>query len=110
MQLDSDRMRLAEKLAARPYQINFFGDQDEDGNHYCYATVREMPGCTSHGANIDEARASVREALVEFIYFLLEDELAVPEPQPFGKRVIVNLRQRDHFPEMYPLTEAVTSI
>lgn len=110
MQLDSARMRLAEKLAARPYQIDYFGERDSDGKHYCYAIVREMPGCHSHGANIDEARENVRSALVDFIYFLLEDELAVPEPQPLGERVIVNLRERDHFPQMYPVTEAVTTL
>ncbi|MYH66632.1 MAG: type II toxin-antitoxin system HicB family antitoxin [Chloroflexi bacterium] len=105
----NDNWRKAEELAARPYHIDYFGERDEDGKHYCYAKVREMPGCHSDGATIDEARENVQSALVDFIYFLLEDELAVPEPQPLGERVIVNLRERDYFPQMYPATEARTA-
>ena len=76
-----DLLRQAENLAARPYQMVTFRDRTTDGEPTFVALIPELPGCNSHGETLAEAQASLNEAKVEFIYFMLEDGLTVPEPR-----------------------------
>ena len=78
----------AEELAARTYNLQFIRDWDDDGKPYFFVEVLEMPGCHSDGETIEEARENVQSALVDFIYFLLEDGMDIPEPQ-FGNRTTI---------------------
>lgn len=84
MNLDRTRWQEAKKLASRPYQLHFFPDVSKDGESGYYVRVPEMPGCVSDGATVEEARSNIMDALVDFIYFLLEDGMEVPEPMPVG--------------------------
>jgi predicted RNase H-like HicB family nuclease len=41
----------------------------------------ELPGCKSQGRTPKEAIANLAAARIDFIYFLIEDGLPVPDPQ-----------------------------
>ncbi len=86
------KFELANKLACRPYQIMSFLDKTTDGEPVYVALNPELPGCASHGITAEEAVESLNEARVEFIYFMLEDGLDVPEPKLFdvAQRINVN--------------------
>lgn len=86
-----DQLRMAEELASRPYQIELQAYDTPDGQPYFFGRVREMPGCVSDGETEQEAKANVRLAMIDFIYFLLEDGLAVPEPRYFDSLTTVNM-------------------
>ncbi len=85
-----DNWRKAKELATRPYQIDYFAERDDDGKPYYFVEVLEMPGCHSDGETIEEARENVQSALVDFIYFLLEDGVDIPEPQFDNRTAIIN--------------------
>lgn len=78
--LDADLLRQAEKLASRPYQSHIFLDKSTEGEPVYVALVPEMPGCHTHGDTVKEAKEWLESAKVDFIYFLLEDGLPVPDP------------------------------
>ncbi len=71
----------AEKLAAAPYTVVAAKDETTDGQPIYLLSHPELPGCMAQGADIDEARASLDDARLEYILSLLEDGLDVPVPQ-----------------------------
>lgn len=85
-----ENWRKAKELATRPHQIVYFSERDDAGKPYFFVEVLEMPGCHSDGETIEEARENVQSALVDFIYFLLEDGMDIPEPQFGNRNVVVN--------------------
>lgn len=89
--MKQDLLKKAEDLADRPYQMMTFRDTTTDGERVHVALIPELPGCASHGKTVPEAQASLNEAKVEFIYFLLEDGIAVPEPQLLRNSQAINL-------------------
>ena len=89
--MNGQKLQEAEKLASRPYQTIIFPDKSTEGELVYVALIPELPGCVSHGETVDEAKASLNEAKIEFIYFMLEDGLAVPEPRLFGTSQRINL-------------------
>ena len=62
-----------------PYNIVSRHIKDESGEYY-FATVQELDGCMSDGATIEEAFASIREAMEGWIETKLEAGLSVPMP------------------------------
>lgn len=48
-------------------------------------TFPDLPGCTSAGANFEEANANAKEALAGHVAALLADRDTVPEPRPFER-------------------------
>ena len=54
-----------------------------------------MPGCVSDGGTEQEAKANVKLALIDFIYFLLEDELPIPAPKLLDKHIIIKLSDNE---------------
>ena len=90
--MDSQRLEKAKQLAARPYQMRIFADETTDGEPGYYAVIPEMPGCASDGETVEEAKKNLELALVDFIYFLLEDGLPVPEPQLIDANFSLNMR------------------
>lgn len=80
----------AEKLGKRPYQMLTFLDKTTDSEPVYVALIPELPGCYTHGKTLDEALELLNEVKVEFIYFMLEDGLAVPEPKLLNKDVHMN--------------------
>ena len=76
------RREEAERLAKRPYRTIVFLDETTDDEPIYVALNPELDGCVSQGETSDEALRNLHGARVDYIYFLLEDELDVPEPQP----------------------------
>jgi predicted RNase H-like HicB family nuclease len=71
----------AVRLANRPYRVIVFLDETTDGEPAYIALTPELEGCVSDGDTPDEAIRNLNEARIDFIYFLLQDGLEVPEPQ-----------------------------
>jgi len=76
-----DLREQAQRLANRPYRSVVFSDKSTEGEPLYVALNPELEGCVSQGDTVAEARHNLDDARVDFIYFLLEDGLSVPEPQ-----------------------------
>ncbi len=64
----------------RPYHIRLQQRDDGDGP-YWFATVEELPGCTSDGDTESEARSAVRDAMHGWIATALEAQRPIPGPR-----------------------------
>ena len=91
--MNEDQLKHAEELASRPYQVELQAYKTPDGQTYFFGRVPEMPGCVSDGDTEQEAKANVKSALIDFIYFLLEDGLSVPEPRIFDSCTTINMSE-----------------
>lgn len=89
--MNKARLKKAKRLAARQYQVRIFADETTDGEPGYYAMMPEMPGCVSDGATVEEAKENLESARVDFIYFLLEDGLTVPEPKMASSPVRIDM-------------------
>ena len=89
--MDEQRLRRAKELANRPYQVHVFPDESTDGESCYVATVPELPICMSDGDTVEEAKNNLESAKVDFIYFLLEDGLPVPEPRLLDSYTCVDM-------------------
>jgi len=78
--MNNELLSQARRLAMRAYSVEVSQDIATDGEPIFVALTPEMPGCIAQGETADEAKANLHDALVDFIYFLLEDGLPVPEP------------------------------
>ena len=58
-----------------------FLDKTTDGEPIYVALIPELPGCHTHGDTLEEALELLNEVKIEFIYFMLVDGLAIPEPK-----------------------------
>ncbi|MDE2855287.1 MAG: type II toxin-antitoxin system HicB family antitoxin [Chloroflexota bacterium] len=83
-------LQQAENLGNRPYQMMIFLDKTTDGEPIYVALIPELPGCHTHGDTVEEALELLNEVKVEFIYFMLEDGLAIPDPKPLDKGIRMN--------------------
>ena len=70
-----------EDYMALPYTIEITPSRDDDGIEGYVAQVKELPGCVSQGATIEEAAASVRDAMEGWLSIALEDHREIPEPR-----------------------------
>ena len=66
-----------------PYGITIRHMKDKSGEYY-FATVEEMPGCSSDGKTSEEALANIRESMELWIEGKLETGLDVPPPAVSG--------------------------
>ena len=89
--MKKDQLKRAEELASRPYQIELHAYETPDGEPYFFGKVPEMPGCVSDGETEQEAKVNVKMAMIDFIYFLLEDGLPVPEPRIFNSFTTIDM-------------------
>ena len=55
-------------------------DPHDDGSGVYDVTFADLPGCVSHGKNLDEALRMAAEALSLHVGGMLEDGLALPSP------------------------------
>ncbi len=81
----------AKELAQRPYQVHVFLDETTDGEPVYVAAVPEMPGCVSHGDTVEEAKEWLESAKIDFICFLLDHNLEVPEPELLKSTLVFNM-------------------
>lgn len=77
------------RLANRPYTTIVFLDKTTDGDSIYVALNPELEGCVSQGNTPDEARQNLTEARIDFIFFLLEDGLQIPEPMFLGSHISI---------------------
>ena len=80
--MTSERWEQAERLAKRNYDIEVVRDVTTDGDPTYVASNPELPGCRSQGDTVEEAVNNLEQARIDYIFFLLEDGLKVPEPAP----------------------------
>lgn len=90
-ELDPLIMRRAEALAKRPYQARVFLDESTDDETVYVSMTPEIPGCHSHGDSVEEAKEWLELARIDLIYFLLVDGLPIPEPQPLGNVIMIDM-------------------
>lgn len=79
--MNDEQWRTAEQLAARHYFTVVNREKTEDGEYYYVATHPDLPGCVADGETPEETKQELAKARVDFFYFLLEDNLSVPEPK-----------------------------
>lgn len=75
------QMNKAEKLASRNYNTVMTQDILSDGSIVFVASNPELKGCKAQGASPMEAITNLRDARIDYIYFLLEDGIEVPVPR-----------------------------
>ncbi len=73
----------AQQLAARGYTSILSEDTLSTGNTVYIAEHPELLGCMTQGNTVEEAVQELQKVTVDFIYYLLEDGLDVPEPVSF---------------------------
>ena len=93
--MNKRQLQRAQELASRSYQIQLLAYKTPDDKPYFFGSVSEMPGCVSDGETEQEAKANVKLAMIDFIYFLLEDGLPVPEPELLDKYIAINMSVRN---------------
>lgn len=70
----------AEELAARNYELITSVDTLSTGEKVYVVINPELPGCLAHGQTLSQAMRELVEARTAYIYYLLVDNLDVPEP------------------------------
>jgi len=93
--MNKSYLKEAEFLASRPYQAHVFLDETTEGEPVYVAIVPELPGCIAHGDSVEEALEWLESARVDHIWFLLDKNLDVPEPQPVKSTLVVNVPHYD---------------
>lgn len=79
--MNQTQMSKAEKLASRNYNTIMVQDRLSDSSVVFVASNPELKGCKAQGASPMEAIANLRDARIDYIYFLLEDGIEVPVPR-----------------------------
>ena len=88
MKTKDDLQALAQKLASRPYLTVVLRDETTDGDLIYVAMNPELEGCVAQGDTPEEARHNLDETRIDFIRYMLEDGVLIPEPQPISDAVI----------------------
>lgn len=86
----------AESLSKRAYQAHVVLDETTDGEPVYVAIVPEMPGCIAHGDTVEEALEWLESAKLDHIWFLLDKNLEVPEPQLLNSGMVFNAPYYDN--------------
>jgi antitoxin HicB len=87
-----------EEYLELPYTIELVHDRD-DRNEGWFAQVKELPGCMSQGATIDEAVENLRDAMAGWISVAIEDGMPIPEPRApasFSGRLLLRIPRGLH--------------
>ena len=73
----------AEILANRSYIVVVRPDLSTDGDPVFLAFSPEIEGCIGQGTSPEMAIENLREARIDYIQSLIEDNIPVPEPQTY---------------------------
>lgn len=76
----NSNLKLAEKLAARPYTELIMRERTTDDDYIYLASTPELEGCIAQGETLAEAEANLRLFRIDYVHYLLENDLPVPEP------------------------------
>lgn len=82
-----------------PYTIQIVHDHDDEGNEGFVARVVELPGCLSQGETLEDAAASIRDAMAGWLSIALEDGKNIPlprDPNAYSGRFLLRLPKRLH--------------
>lgn len=92
--MNNTLLEQAEQLAQRRYTTLTSREELSDGSYVFVAYNPELPGCKSDGETPEEAKANLAHARIDYIYFLLEDGLSVPEPasQALDEEMAINIQ------------------
>ena len=91
-------------LALR-YSVVIRPDLYEDGSVAYIAEFPELPGCKSHGATIEQARAGLADAQREYLEALQAEGLPipVPAPSPANSAVVWTVNHQGRSQERLPI-------
>lgn len=78
--MNKEQLDLAIQLASRNYNIVISHDSLSDGKKIYMARNPELQGCKAQGMSQMEAIKNLRDARIDYIYYLLEDGIDVPVP------------------------------
>jgi antitoxin HicB len=77
-------MMTLEEYMELPYTIEITRDRDDQGTEGYVAQIKELPGCMSQGATIEEAVTSIQDAMAGWLSVALQDGVEIPEPREFA--------------------------
>jgi predicted RNase H-like HicB family nuclease len=78
--MDKKILTKAKEYSKRGYSITIQLDHTSDGENLFFAHCEELEGCMAQGKTMEEAYQNMIVAIEDFIYYLLEDEMPIPEP------------------------------
>lgn len=81
--MDKRLLSKAKILAKSGYSITIQVEQTSNGENLFFAQCQELDGCMAQGKTPEEAIENIYIAIEDFIYFLLEDKMPIPEPSCF---------------------------
>lgn len=85
-----NKKKQIENLVNRHYSSIVFLDSTTDDEPIYVAIHPELEGCIAQGETILEAKANLETARFDFIEYLLENNLPIPEPQDSSTIIISN--------------------
>lgn len=100
----------AQELAERRYFTVIRREEMGDDESYYEATHPDLSGCRADGKTPEEAKQELAKARVDFIYFLLEDGLPVPEPQTYAVQAKGELLRESTIPHHDYVVEKLPSL
>jgi predicted RNase H-like HicB family nuclease len=81
--MNDDLFEKAKQLAARPYPFRVYRDAESDPDVMYLAENVDLDGCMAQGSTQKEAIQNLADARIDYMAFLLEKGLPVPEPSEF---------------------------
>ena len=78
--MNNELWQKAEEIAAKKYAVIVTEDKDSTGQPIFLAKTPELYGCMAQGSSPQDAKANLKDARIDYIYSLLEDNLKIPEP------------------------------
>jgi predicted RNase H-like HicB family nuclease len=134
VKMNKAQLEEAIKLASRPYNITVSQDRLSNGSKVYMARNPELAGCKAQGNSPTDAINNLRDARIDYIYYLIEDGLEVPvpatqtnitssqivEPQPVQFKAIISNRNKstaemkrleaqEDLPETWSISEPVST-
>lgn len=85
--MNDEQREKAELLAARNYFTVVNREKTDDGEYYYVASNPNLSGCVADGQTPEEAKQELAKARTDYIYYLLEDNLVVPEPGSYEVKI-----------------------
>ncbi len=85
--MNNNQWNKAKQLAARQYFTVINREETEEGERYYVAVNPDFPGCIADGQTPEEAKQELAKARIDFIYFMLEDNLVIPEPKTYEVKI-----------------------
>ena len=78
--MDANLLEKAKELASRPYPFRVYKDATSDRDILYLAKNPDLEGCMAQGSSQRDVLKNLAEARIDYISFLLERGLSVPEP------------------------------